>query len=98
MSGFIQYLDNGGKNGSIIIEDDSVVVKYNNIWNKTLKTLSIKINSMPVYHEKYMKANLAEFNGVVNTNFWDDEVPKEGMHCICIAYRRIDSVGCIALV
>ena len=35
---------------------------------------------MPVYDEKYIKAKVKEFNGVVNTNFLDDKVPKEGVH------------------
>ena len=29
-------------------EDDSVLVKYNEIWNKIKKTLNIKFHSMPV--------------------------------------------------
>ena len=31
MSGYIKYFENGGKNLSFIIEDDSVLVKYNEI-------------------------------------------------------------------
>ena len=46
---YIKYFENGGKNMSFIIEDDSLVVRYNEIWNKTKKTLNIKFHSMPVY-------------------------------------------------
>ena len=49
-----------------MIEDDRVLVKYNEIWNKIKKTLNIKFHSMPVYDEKYIKAKVNEFNGVVN--------------------------------
>ena len=31
MSEYIKYVDNGGKNMSFIIEDDSVLQKYNEI-------------------------------------------------------------------
>ena len=31
MSGYIKYYDNGGKNMSFMIEDDSVLTKYNEI-------------------------------------------------------------------
>ena len=31
MSEYINYFDNGGKNRSFMIEDDSVLVKYNEI-------------------------------------------------------------------
>ena len=38
-----------------IIEDDSVLVKYNDIWNKIQKMLGIKCHSKPAYDEKYIK-------------------------------------------
>ena len=75
-----------------MIEGDSVLVKYNDSWNKIKKTLNIKLHSMPVYDEKYIKARVKEFNGVVNTNCCCDKVPKEGVHHICIACINIDFV------
>ena len=77
---------------SFMIEDDSVLVKYNEICNKIKKTFNIKFHSMPVYDENYLKAKIKEFNGVVNTIFWSDKVPKEDAHHICIARISIDSV------
>ena len=38
-----------------MIENDRILVKYNEIWNKFKKTLNTKFNSMPVYDEKYIK-------------------------------------------
>ena len=66
--------------------------KYNEIWDKIKETLSIKFHSMPVYDEKYIKAKVREFNGVIKTNFLGDEVPKENEHYTCIACITIDSV------
>ena len=37
------------------IEDDNLLVKYNEIWNKVKKILTIKFHSKPVYDEKYIK-------------------------------------------
>ena len=34
MSGYIKYFDNGGKNMSFKMEDESVYIKYSEIWNK----------------------------------------------------------------
>ena len=51
MSGYIKYFDSGGKNMSFMIEDDSVFVKYNEIWKKIKKTLNLKFHGMPVYDE-----------------------------------------------
>ena len=77
---------------SFIIKYDDVLDKYNEIWDKIKETLSIKFHSMPVYDEQYIKAKVREFNGVINTNFSSDEVPKENKHYTCIACITIDSV------
>ena len=92
MTGYIKYFENRGKNMSFVIKDDDVLDKYNEIWDKIKETLSIKFHSMPVYDEKYIKAKVREFNGVIKTNFLGDEVPKENEHYTCIACITIDSV------
>ena len=38
---------------------------------------------MPVYDEKYMKAKVRGFNGVIKTNFLGDKIPKKA--CISTA-------------
>ena len=75
-----------------MIKDDSVLDKYNEIWNKIKKTLNIKFHSMPVYDKKYTKAKAREFNGVIKTNFGGDKIPKEDAHHTCIVCITIDSV------
>ena len=68
MTGYIKYFEKGGKYMSFVIKDDDVLDKYNEIWDKIKETLSIKFHSMPVYDEKYIKAKVREFNGVIKTN------------------------------
>ena len=77
---------------SFLIKDDMCLNKYNEILDKVKKTLNIKFHSMPVYDEKYIKAKVKEFNGVVKTNFLGYEIPKENMHYACIACITIGSV------
>ena len=91
MTGYIKYFENGGKM-SFAIKDDNVLDKYNEIWDKIKETLSIKFHSMPVYVEKYIKAKVKEFNGLIKTNFLGDKITKESMHYACIACITIDSV------
>ena len=67
--------DIGGKKMSFMIQDDSALVKYNEIWNKIKKTLNIKFHSTPAYDGKYRKAKVNKFNGADNTNFSGDKVP-----------------------
>ena len=92
MSGYIKYFENGRQKVSFIIKDDDVLDKYNEIGNKIKKTLNIKLHNMLVYNEKYIKAKLKEFNGVITTNFSSGEILKESVHYSCIACITIDSV------
>ena len=71
MSGYIKYFENGGKNMTFVIEDDSVLFKYSDVWNKTKEIKRIKFHSNPVYDEKYIKAKAREYNGAIKTNFLD---------------------------
>ena len=92
MSGHLKYFENGGKNMSFVNKDDSVLDKYNKIWDKIKNTLNRKFHTMPVYDEKFIKAKVKEFSGVIKTNFLGDEIPKESMYYACIACITIDSV------
>ena len=49
-----KYFENGGKT-SFMIEDDRVLDKYNEIWNKNKKTLNIKFHSMPALRKNTKK-------------------------------------------
>ena len=65
----IKYFDNGGKNMSFKIGGNSVMIKYNDIWNIVKKLLSIKFYSTTVYDKKHIRTKVKTFNGVVNTKF-----------------------------
>ena len=41
MSGYIKYFENGGKNMSFMVKDDDVLDKYNKIWDKIKKSLTL---------------------------------------------------------
>ena len=92
MSGYIKYFENGSKSMSFMIKNDDVLDKYNETWGKIKKKLNIKLHSMSVYDEKYIKTKVREFNGVSKINFLGDEVPKENVHYTCIVCITIDSV------
>ena len=54
---------------SVMVKDDDVLDKYNEIWDKIKEKLNIKFHSMPVYDETYIKAKVREFNGVIKQAF-----------------------------
>ena len=49
MSGYIKYFENGGKKMSLVVKDDDVLDKYNEIWDKITETINVKFHRMPVY-------------------------------------------------
>ena len=74
MSGYIKYFNDNEKNiededECFKIEDESVSLKYNEIWNKIKKTLSTRFHSQPIYDEKYIKVKVKTFDGVINSLF-----------------------------
>ena len=92
MCGYIKYFDNGGKNMSFKIEDESVYLKYTEIWNKIKKLLGIRFQSQPIYDDKCIKTKVKTFSSMINTLFSGNEIPNERNHYICIAAICIDSV------
>ena len=59
--------------------------------------MQLKINQIlnfiaSLFLNKYLKAKVREFNGVIKTNFLGNDMPKENMHYTCIACITIDSV------
>ena len=77
---------------SFVIKGNDVLDKYYKIWDKIKEALNIKFHSMPVYDEKYIKSKVKEFNRAIKTNFLGAKIPKESMHCTCIACIAINFV------
>ena len=75
-----------------MIKDDDVWGKYDKIWDVVKDKVGIKFHSEPVYENKYLKAKVREFDGVIKTNFLGNTIPKKNMHYTCIACINIDSV------
>ena len=76
---------------SFLIKDDEVWNKCDKIWCAIKDKVGIQFHSKPVYEYKYLKAKVRQFDGVINTNFLRDDMPKKNMHYTCIACITIDS-------
>ena len=44
MTGYIKYFENRGKNMALVIKNDDVLNKYNEIWDKINETVSIRFH------------------------------------------------------
>ena len=77
----IKNLENGGKNMSFIIKDDSTLVKYNEIGNKITKAINTK------FHSIIIKGKVREINVVIKKTLW--ETKYQNKVCIALVYIKI---------
>ena len=61
---------------SFLIKDDKLLEKYNEIWEKVEIIIKKEFGSEPLYNEKYLKAKIKSINGIINTNFHNNKIPK----------------------
>ena len=62
---------------SLLIKDDELLEKYNEIWKSVKNIIKKEFDSEPVCNEKYLKAKMKLYNGKTSTNFHKDKIPKE---------------------
>ena len=92
MNGYIKYFDNGGKSMSLLIKNNEVWEKYEDIWNVIKNKLNIKFHSQSIFENKYLKVKVREFDGSIQTNFLGNGLPNENTYYTCIACIIFDSV------
>ena len=51
---------------------------------KVSNILKKEFDNKPVYNEKYLKTKIKSYNGKINTNFYNNKIPKEGSKYICL--------------
>ena len=51
-----------------------------------------EFDSKHVYNKKFLKTKIKSYNEKINTNVHNNEILKEGSHCICLLVILIDSV------
>ena len=87
MNGYIKYFDNGVKN----TDNENVYDKYNEICEVIRKLFKVKFTVNPVRDDKYLVVELKIFNRINRTTF-NNNIPIERNHYICIPAIDIDSV------
>ena len=76
MSAYRRYFDKT-KYNSFLINDDELLKKFNEIWEKVKNSIKKEFGSGPVYNEKYLKTKIKSYNGKINTNFHNNKIPKK---------------------
>ena len=87
---------------SFLIKDDKLLEKYSYSIRREFqkKETSVKVSytirkefdSNPVYNKKYLRAKIKPYNGKINTNFHNNELPKKGSEFISLSVISIASI------
>ena len=77
---------------SFLTKNDELLEKYNEIWDKVSNTIKKGFDSEPLCNEKYLRSNINFYEGKISTNFYDDNIPKEGSQYIFLSVILIVSV------
>ena len=91
MSAYRRHFDET-KYMSFLINDDELLEKYNNIWEKIKNDIKKEFDSEPVHNKNYLKAKIKSYNGKDNTSFNNNKISKEGSQFISSSVILIDSV------
>ena len=93
MDGYIKYFDDGGKNMTVVTDDEKIYEKYNEIREVIRNILKVDFTVGPVRDDIYLVAKLKIFNKINRTTFNNNNyIPIERNHYICIPAIDIDSV------
>ena len=65
-----------------LIENNELLEKQNEIWNKVSNAIKKGFDSESVYSEKYLKTKIKSFEGRTNINFHNDKTKKKFIHCL----------------
>ena len=50
---------------------------YNQILRKVKNNIENEFDSEPVYNEKYLRAKIKSYNKKINSNYYNNKIPKE---------------------
>ena len=68
---------------SFLTKHDKLLEKYNEIQEKVKNSIRKEFDSKPVYNEIYLKAKIKSYSGKINTNFYNNKIPREGSQIKC---------------
>ena len=79
-------------NWSYRINDKRQLEKYKSIWTKVEYLKNIKLNALPVYNNRYVKAKIRTFGDKVCIDFRGLYVPEDDIKCESFTIISIDSL------
>ena len=92
MIGYVKHFDSN-KTMSFKVIDNKLLKKYTKIWERVSNLMDKKFDSEPVYSDnnKYIKRKIKSYGDKINTNFQDNEIPKENASYKCLSLIMLES-------
>ena len=81
-SAYVKSYDGGTKWMYFLIEDEELLKKHNDIWNRVSNNVKKEFDTETIYNKKFLKTKI-KYCGDETTNFHDKEIPKEGSNYRC---------------
>ena len=66
---------------SFCIDDEKLLQKYKAIWTKNEDLKNIKLSTLPVYDDRYIKTKIRAYSDIAYTNFRGLNVPEDDLEC-----------------
>ena len=77
---------------SFFIDDEKPLENLKAVWTNIEGLKDIKLNSLPVYGDRYIKAKIGTFGDKVYTNYRVLNVPQDDTKCDSFTVISIDSL------
>ena len=74
------------------IDDEKLLEKYKAIWTEIEDLKNIKLNTLPVYDERYIKTKIRTFSDKIYTNFRGLNMSEDDIECESFTLISIDSL------
>ena len=95
MTGYVKCFDDN-KTMSFVADDKELLKEYTKVWAKIRDLICKKIDSEPIYGDKYIKTKIRSYSNDIRTNFHGEgntrKVLKESCSYKCLPLIALDSV------
>ena len=97
MTGYLNIFEDGTKKMSFLTDNNEFLERHTKIWEKISDLIDKKIDSDPVYNNKYINTKIRSYNNDIITNFHDTDnknnnLPEKNKVYRCMSLISLDSI------
>ena len=97
MTDYLNIFEDGTRKMSFLTDNNELLERYTKIWEKISDLFDKKIDSDPVYNNKYINTKIRPCNNDIMTNFYDidnknNKLPEKNKPYRCMSLISLDSI------